>query len=101
VDDAKVVCARKPSGVNTTNRLLVAVAGPTYVATSWAATPGNTPSAAPEKRLRESRAIQRVVNLMDALRQSISGEASSKSKTAEGGRGAKGNASADRRKAQS
>ena len=36
VDDAKVLCARNPSGVVTTNNVLVALVGSTYVATSTA-----------------------------------------------------------------
>ena len=43
VDEANVLCARKPSGVVTTNKVLVAVAGPTYVATSAAEVFGKIP----------------------------------------------------------
>jgi hypothetical protein len=43
VDDANVLCARNPSGVVTTNNVLVALAGPTYVATSAAEMLGKKP----------------------------------------------------------
>jgi hypothetical protein len=38
-----VLCSRKPSGVATTNNVLVALAGPKYVATSAAEVFGRIP----------------------------------------------------------